>query len=373
MRILYLHQFDLDLAGGSGTYLRIVTSALMAGGHHVEVVSARRPDRYGLTTYALPFDVRLTFGPQRRDGERTYDDLSAAELRCLAVSAVEAIEEHVLTDGHRTAPDVDLVLANHISLPAEIARQLRARHGIPYRVISYGTDTQLLERDPRYVEWLSPAVRDADRVFAISNFVAQQVRAAIPRAEVDVLGGAVDTAVFYPAEGDETTDRIVFVGRLVSEKGVWTLLEAVGRLDGVTLEIVGEGPLMGPLREAGGRAPLEGQVCLRGYLPPAELREVLVRAAVLVVPSLWEEPLGLVVIEAMACGVPVVATAVGGIAEMVQHGRNGLLVEPDDPDALATAIRRLLDDPALRRRFREHCLSAGRIPTPADVAEKVLR
>ena len=102
------------------------------------------------------------------------------------------------------------------------------------------------------------------------------------------------------------------------------------------------------------------------------MREVLVRSAALVVPSAWEEPLGLVALEAMACGVPVVATAVGGIPEVVEHGRNGLLVAPEDPDALAGAIRRVLDDDALRGRLRRHCLTESAIPSHTDLARRVL-
>jgi starch synthase len=99
---------------------------------------------------------------------------------------------------------------------------------------------------------------------------------------------------------------------------------------------------------------------------------VLVQSAALVVPSVWEEPLGLVVLEAMACGVPVVATAVGGIPEIVQHDRNGLLVEPGDAAALARTLSLVLGDPALRQRLRNHCLTETRIPSHTDLVARLL-
>jgi glycosyltransferase involved in cell wall biosynthesis len=101
---------------------------------------------------------------------------------------------------------------------------------------------------------------------------------------------------------------------------------------------------------------------------PAEYRA----ADVMVFPSTWPEPFGLVPIEAMACGVPVVATGVGGSAEFLVHGENCLLVEPGDPVALAAAVRRLAGDPALRRTLVAHGLETAReldVERLADVME----
>jgi glycosyltransferase involved in cell wall biosynthesis len=368
VRVLFLHQFDLSLAGGSGAYLRALSAALTELGHQVQTMLARRPDRYGCTTYQLPFDLMLTFGPERRDGERTLDDLTVRQLRTLGESAAAAVEDQVFP---RQRPD--LLLVNHISVLASAALTLRARHGIPYRLISYGTDTQLLLRGARYLELYGPAAAGADRVFAISGFVADQVRATVPNARVEVLGGAVDRAIFRPATVPGPSNRIAFVGRLVTEKGIWTLVEALSRLSvPAELNIVGEGPLLSAVRDVVERAALPTRVNLLGYLPPERIREILVRSGMLVAPSTWQEPLGLVVLEAMACGVPVVASSVGGIPEMVQHDENGLLVEPGDPDALARAMNLVLGDPRLRRRLREHCLTRTRISSYRDLAPKAL-
>jgi glycosyltransferase involved in cell wall biosynthesis len=369
VRILFLHQFDLSLAGGSGSYLRALCAAFAKMGHDVAVMSARRPDRYGCSTYQLPFSSPLTFGPERRNGERTLDEISVGELRALAASAVAAVEDQALPSGRP-----DLVLVNHISVLTDVARCLRQRHDIPYRVISYGTDTELLLRNPAHVDLYGTAAAQADRVFAISRFVAAQVQTTVPGVRVEVLGGAVDRAVFRPTpDGTGPLNRISFVGRLVTEKGLWTLLAALTRLPAPPeLDIVGEGPLLPVLHEAVQRLAPPIRVNLLGYLAPWRVREVLARSSLLVVPSTWPEPLGLVVLEAMACGVPVVASSVGGIPEMVEHNANGLLVEPGDPAALADAVGLILRDPALRQRLREHCLTQTRIPTYHDLAVRVL-
>lgn len=363
MRVLFLHQFDLDLAGGSGTYLRLLRAGLNAAGHHTNVLAARTGDRQGLATYGLPFDFTMTFGPERRAGERTFDDFSVDELQTLSERAAESVVRQLGDDARP-----DLLIANHIAMQTEVARLLSTRLDLPYRVISYGTDGQLLERDQRYVGWLKPAVVRADKVFAISKFVALQLGKVFESIDTPVLGGAVDKGVFHPAPIAPDPDRLAFVGRLVSEKGIDTFIEAATTLGRpIALEVVGEGPLLDRLR-----ATSPANVTFHGFLPPAAVRDVLVRSSALVVPSLWEEPLGLVVLEAMACGVPVIGTSVGGIPEMIRSGRNGILIEPDDVPALAGAIDRIVADRRYHARLVDGCLHSTQIATPVELASGVL-
>jgi glycosyltransferase involved in cell wall biosynthesis len=370
VRILFLHLFDLDLAGGSGVYLRALTRALGELGHEVEVVSARHGDRYGSTTYALPFEFVLTFGPEKRPGEKTFDELSSAELSELAESAADAVARRSLV-----ARSPQLLVVNHISVLALTALRLQRRFAVPYRVISYGTDTQLLARDRRYVDLLEEAAERADRVFAISRFVARQVAATLPRSRVETLGGAVDPDLFYrPANGSngQPPRQIAFVGRLVTEKGIWVLLDALQAVgDGYELAVAGEGPLRGAIATRLERSALRERVHLLGYVPPSGLRDVLIRSCLLVVPSTWEEPLGLVILEALACGVPVVASAVGGIPEIVLDGVNGCLVPPGDAGRLAETLDRLRRDDALYRRLRANCLATD-VPTYRGLAGRLL-
>jgi glycosyltransferase involved in cell wall biosynthesis len=127
----------------------------------------------------------------------------------------------------------------------------------------------------------------------------------------------------------------LFVGRLSEEKGVVELAEAAR---GLPLVVVGDGPLRERVPEA------------VGFVPPGEVEAYLDRAAVVVCPS-RREGYGVVARQAMAHGRPVVATAVGGLAEAVVGGETGLLVEPGDADALRSAIERLLGDADLRARL----------------------
>lgn len=186
---------------------------------------------------------------------------------------------------------------------------------------------------------LHRAIRTWDRVAAFvcpSRAVHDALPARWPRRVVPNM--AEDAA---PGPGGEA---MLYAGRLVEEKGLRVLAEAWRRHpDPPPLEIAGAGPL----------APLfEGlpRVTLLGSLPHAEVLARMGRARAVLVPSLWPEPFGRTVIEAYARGTPVIATAVGGLPDLVDDGVTGLLVPPGSPAALLDAVERLR--PAMRSKAR---------------------
>jgi glycosyltransferase involved in cell wall biosynthesis len=157
-----------------------------------------------------------------------------------------------------------------------------------------------------------------------------------------------------PTPGDGQGGYALAVGRISEEKGFRTLLAAWERLHAdVPLKIVGDGPLLEELRE--GSRPLRGVEWV-GRAPPDEVRRLMQRAQMLVVPSLWYETFALVVIEAFAAGLPVVAARHGALAELVSHGRTGVHFEPGNASELAAAVDGLASRPgdlsALRRNAR---------------------
>ena len=368
MRILHLHQFNFVRGwGGSASMLFALHGALTELGHRVEVVSVQRPDPHGLTTWELPFDRVLTFGPEKRAGETTIDELSTPVLKRMAIAAAEKIEREAFRAG---LPD--LLVAQHINLMALACWHLHQKFGIPYRIISYGTDTKLLLHDQRYRDLFGGAARGAERILAISGYVAREVSSSVG-GRIEVLGGAVDPKLFYRSAAIASSSRrLIYFGRLVSEKGIWVLLEAIARQSAATeLILAGEGPLRGEIDGFLGRTRLPCQVKCLGYVPQANLREVLIDCAAAVVPSIWQEPLGLVVPEALACGLPVIASAVGGIPEMIDNEKNGLLVREGDPVALAEAIDRLLGNRQLYQQVQDR-VNQTAIPTYRDVALRLI-
>ena len=182
------------------------------------------------------------------------------------------------------------------------------------------------------------------------------------RDKLRVIHSGIDTAFFRPREGARPAGpfRILCVGTLHEVKGQTYLVEACRRLvqAGIDLrvELVGEGPDRDPLMTQIAESGLAERVTLLGPRSRGEVADLLRDADVLVTPSVptregKREGIPVVLMEAMATGLPVVASRISGIPELVADGRDGLLVPPRDPAALTDALRRLHDDPALRERL----------------------
>jgi glycosyltransferase involved in cell wall biosynthesis len=224
----------------------------------------------------------------------------------------------------RAARDADLVHAYW--LPAGAPAALSGR---PFVVTLPGTDMELAARAPRLARRL---LRRARVALAVSQAIGAQAR-RLGAEDVRVIPPGIE----IPPESREEADppEVLFVGRLSPEKGIHELLEAS---NGLNLVIVGDGPL---------RASVPNGL---GYLSRQEVLDRYRRAAVVVCPS-RRDGFPLACAEAMAHGCAVVASAVGGLPDMVVHGETGLLVPPRDPEALRVAIDRLLADADLRRRL----------------------
>lgn len=183
--------------------------------------------------------------------------------------------------------------------------------------------------------------RGVDRYIAVSGAIAARLHdvLGLPPTKIEVIRNGVEPSI--PAIGDGAR-TVLAVARLVPQKGIDVLIRATAQLDATVL-VAGDGPERAALEAAaGGRVQLLGR---RSDVPA-----LLASADVFVLPSRYEGT-SLALLEAMGAGKAVVATAIGGTDELVRDGIDGLLVPPDDADALAAAIGRLLDDPQLRARL----------------------
>ena len=183
---------------------------------------------------------------------------------------------------------------------------------------------------------------------------SQYMRSELERAGVP--GELIELAPFYaearPGPPPSSSRLLLAVSRMVHpDKGIEPLLESLGRLaPGCAAQLVGDGPdraRFEALRDARGLRGVE----FAGRLDAAEVVERLQQARVVVLPSMWNEPFGIVGLEAMACGRPVVAFDVGGVRQWLDHERTGLIVPRGDTRALADALERLLADDALADRL----------------------
>lgn len=172
----------------------------------------------------------------------------------------------------------------------------------------------------------------------------------------DVVHPGIDAELFRPAPPREWSWRLLYVGRIDERKGVDAAVEALARLpQGAMLTVLGSGDerFMSELRALCGRLGLDGRVNF-GLRPREELPDAYAEADALLFPVRWEEPWGLVPLEAMAVGTPVIATGTGGSREYLLDGENALVVgKRAGPDDLAVAVRRLAADTGLRERLRE--------------------
>lgn len=220
--------------------------------------------------------------------------------------------------------------------------------------------------------------RQAAAVIALTPRTAELlVGRGIPADRVHVIPSGVDPTRFIRPQPDLLWDiprpRVVFIGRLHAQKDAAAVVTAAGNLPStVHVVLVGDGPQRADLEALTDRLGIRGRVHFRGFVPAPEVPGVLAGADVFVMPSRYEE-LGSVLLEAMSAGVPIVASATGGVPDVISEGVNGLLVPPGDPLALAAAVRRILGAPELARRLRARaCVAVARYDWHL-LADQVLR
>jgi glycosyltransferase involved in cell wall biosynthesis len=186
----------------------------------------------------------------------------------------------------------------------------------------------------------------------IADEIAQDGRWRLPNVTVIPLGVDTEDFPITAPEDREWSWKLLYVGRVVASKGVPAAITALAELpDHATLDIVGHAHerQRQEMTELAAACGVADRVFFSLASSRADLRDRYRRADLLVFPSEWPEPFGIVPLEAMACGVPVIATGTGGSGEFLQDGVNCVQFRPGDPSDLAAAARRVADDRPLRR------------------------
>jgi glycosyltransferase involved in cell wall biosynthesis len=355
--------------GGPASHAPDVASFLLGRGHGVEVVTtaARAPDeeRYPVhwISRSLPkgvihvrtaaeiarlahrSDVVYTTGMFGRSSSgasaarRPYvvkltadPAFERARRRGLVGGDVDAFQQHrggAALVALRRARDLELRHAAHVITPSSYLRDLAVSWGV-----------------------------DPERVSVLPNPAPPPAESA-PRGELRASFGM-------------TGATLAFAGRLSLQKSLDVALEAVAGAEGVELFVAGAGDQLEPLRERARELGLDVRVRFLGPLPRGRVLDLFRAADAAVLSSSWEN-FPHTVVEALAVGTPVVATATGGVAEIVRDGENGLLVPAGDPDALRDALTRFFGDAELRERLRAAAAGSVADYQPAQVLGRLER
>ncbi len=391
MRILVLtNLYPPHSYGGYERACAQVVERWRAEGHAVEVLTSD----HAVDGVVAAMDPRVT---RALDFYwRDHEVVSPSPWRRLRIER----RNRVVVDAtvERFAPDIVSVW-NHGAMSYALLAEIRA-HGLPLALVvaddwlCWGPDfdmwTRMFDAHGRAMRVLGDVVSAVVRVptrypdlasgavpLYASDHLRQRVkessRFAFPHEEVVPWGIDLDRFSLAPHETHDRVRRLVLVGRIDERKGVFTSVRALSHLDGMSLRLVGpatrdaESRLAAVVADAGVVDRVE-----RALAAADDIEQYFRSGDVALFPSEWEEPFGLVGLEAMASGVPLVATGTGGSGEYLVDGENALVVPPADPVRLAAAIERLDADRALRGRLVRGGLETARRYGVATMAETLL-
>jgi teichuronic acid biosynthesis glycosyltransferase TuaC len=268
----------------------------------------------------------------------------------------------------------DLIDAHYV-YPDGVAAVLLGRSlGKPVVITARGTDINLISHYRLAKRWIRWAAQRADGIVAVSDALRDRlIELGVPGSRIVVLRNGVDLELFAPQDRAAARRElglgaegpiVLSVSSLVPLKGVDLVIRAVAALRDASLVVVGEGPEASALRGLAEALQLRERVRFLAPMPQQRLVAVYNAADVLVLASA-REGCPNVLLEALACGTPVVAAAVGGVPEIVRKGAAGRVVAERTPEALARAIRDLLADPPARAAVRAHAERFDWGPTTA--------
>lgn len=352
LKILYLQTFPL-YGSGSGTYARYL--AREVNKHHKVAVLCpdnRQVNNVKIYHLNMPFKVAFTGHPEWKNC-RLFKDISHIEILKIYKSyldnTVKVVEDF----------KPNIIHVHHAFPFSWAARFINSTYQIPYVISIHGSELITLQKDKRFLALTIDVLRKAKRIIPNSYYTKDWMLKIVGdeyRKQTRTIPGGVEIHKFHKVNTDDIDKQfnlkgkklVVFAGKLTAYKGVKYLVGAAKRIDG-EIFILGDGSQRKHLEEMVKNNKITN-VTFIGHLGNNTrfLIKLYSRADVFVAPSIWDEPLGLVILEAMACETPVVVTRKGGIPLAVKDGKNGLFIKARNSTDIAEKVNYLIKNDKLR-------------------------
>lgn len=362
MKVLYLYMFPL-WGNGSGAWLRRLTYQLKRRykeDYEAAILAPeRRHWRHARIFRVNPEKIGVFVGNPELVGAKKYSKFTNHELldtyTFYLEKSIKAVEEF----------KPDIIHAFHTVFLPSVAYRISNFYKIPYVITTHGSDLYYIQEDSRWRQFIKDASDKAKFITANSDFTRDWYLKIFGKElskKTKTITAGVSTKVNFTKDvtwidkkyNFKHEKMVLFSGRLTEHKGVEYLIKAAQKIE-AEIVILGDGPERKYLEKLIGQYKLNN-VHMLGYFSQklAPINDFYLRADVYVAPSVWDEPLGMVVLEAMVRKTPVIVTRKGGTATMVKDGYNGFLVRPRSANMIAERVNLLLRDDRLRQKMGEH-------------------
>lgn len=356
-KILFLYDFPIH-GGGSGAYVKYLALRLLEIYGYKDKLAIAAPDdkivdpRIAHFRLDLP-QIPVFIGRPGLEGEKRYSQLTNYEIADLynayIKGTIHAVEEF----------KPDIIHVHHVSVNAWAARFIRSVYGTKYIVTSHGSCIHAISKDRRYFRLSRDSLTGASAITVVSGDTRGKLLkmfGASLSGKTRTIPGGIKLGMF-PPERNTTNLRkelglsgkkvALFTGRLITEKGVQYLVKAAKNIKGQVV-IAGEGPQREALAAMIKNMKLTNVTLLGFFHDTKTIIDLYYLADVFVSPAVWDEPLGLTTIEAMAAKTVPVVTRKGGSVMAIKEGINGMFVRPRNSSEIAQVVNDLFDKDALR-------------------------